>query len=96
MFVYRPALLLMGSFSEIVSATVISVAGTGALVASLNGYFLGRAKIWERLLYGIGGILLIFPGWITMLGLGMIVLAVASQIITKAAAKKLEETAIQR
>jgi TRAP-type uncharacterized transport system fused permease subunit len=85
----------MGSFGEIVFATVISIVGIVGLVAGLNGYLLTKAKIWERIVLGIGGILVAFPGWTTILGLIMIAIGAVTQIIARTAAKRLEGEAVR-
>lgn len=95
MFVYRPGLLLMDTFGGIVFATVISIVGIIALVAGLNGYLLTKAKIWERIVLGIGGILVSFPGWTTILGLIMVAVGAVTQTIARTAARRLESEAVE-
>jgi TRAP-type uncharacterized transport system fused permease subunit len=88
MFVYRPALLLMDTWGGIVLATAICTLGAIAFAAGLNGYFLTKAKIWERLSFGGGGILVVFTGWMTIVGLIMIAVPVATQIVSRIALNK--------
>jgi TRAP-type uncharacterized transport system fused permease subunit len=95
MFVYRPGLLLMDTFGGIVFATVISIVGIIGLVAGLNGYLLTKAKIWERIILGVGGILVTFPGWTTILGLIMVAVGAVTQTIARTAAKRLEGEAVR-
>jgi TRAP-type uncharacterized transport system fused permease subunit len=73
MFVYGPALLLMGSPGEILLVTVTGVAGVTALAASTMGYLRGNLVLWERILLGAGAIALIFPNLVTD-AFGLIVL----------------------
>src|ERR671918_745485 len=50
MFVFGPSLLMIGSWDRIVLTTVTAIIGVTALAASLNGFFLRRTRLWERLL----------------------------------------------
>lgn len=61
-FVYEPALLLMGSPSEILLASVSAIAGTIGLSGALQGWCLRPCALWERGLLLISGLCLIFPG----------------------------------
>ncbi|WP_295636557.1 TRAP transporter permease [uncultured Mailhella sp.] len=84
MFVYQPALLLIGSTSEVIMACVSSIVGVIGLAAGLQGYLITTAKIWERPLLFIGGLMMIYPGSYTdMLGLAMIVVVLLMQAIRR-------------
>jgi TRAP-type uncharacterized transport system fused permease subunit len=65
MFVYGPALLLMGSVTEIALVTGSGVAGVTALAASTMGFLRRDLLVWERVLLGAGAVALIFPSLIT-------------------------------
>jgi len=72
-FVYQPTLLLQGGIGEVLEAVITSLAGVIAFAASLQGYLLKEANIPQRLLLGAGGLLLIYPGWVTdLIGAGMV------------------------
>ena len=61
-FVYYPALLFQGPWTEIVRAVVTGTVGVIALAAGLEGYF--SAATWpERALFMAAALLLIDPGW---------------------------------
>jgi TRAP transporter 4TM/12TM fusion protein len=64
-FIFRPALLMVGSKEEIAFAVITSIMGTLPLAAGLEGYGLDRLGWIERVMLAIGGVLLIYPGWIT-------------------------------
>lgn len=65
MFVYGPALLLIGSPEEILAAAVTATVGTVALAMATIGFGVVRAATWERLLLLVGALLLIKPGLLT-------------------------------
>jgi TRAP transporter 4TM/12TM fusion protein len=62
MFVYGPALILVGSPLEIGIAVVTAVLGVLALASSLEGYLLINCKWWERAALFVSAFLLIKPG----------------------------------
>lgn len=77
MFIFHPSLLLIGTFSEILLATLPAIIGILFLSAGIIGYFREEIGWLGRALLIIGAILLIHPGIITDLigiGLGGIVL----------------------
>lgn len=89
MFIYRPELLLLGTAGSIVLSTVICIIGLIGLAIALNGYFLKRAKIWERLLCLGGSFLVVFPGWMTWVGLILIAISMVTQIFARKALQKI-------
>ena len=62
---------------------------TGLLVllgvtAALEGYFLKSMRWYERIVSAIGGLLLIYPGWVTdCIGLALVAAVLAVQIVGK-------------
>jgi len=74
-FVYNPALLFSGSWTEIVRALITGTVGVIALAAGLEGYFLRAATILERLLFLAAAFMLIDPGLTTDV-VGLVVLAI--------------------
>ncbi len=86
MFVYRPALLLIGSWGEIVHALVFAIAGITVLSIALEGYFLRRLSWPERLIGLASGLLLVFPNtWADTLGFGLLGVLVATQFVGRRA-----------
>ncbi|WP_230531558.1 TRAP transporter permease [Microvirga roseola] len=65
MFVYEPALLMIGDWPLIVSAMITAAAGALLLAAGLHGYLLRPAALWERALLVAAAFCLIKPGLIT-------------------------------
>jgi TRAP transporter 4TM/12TM fusion protein len=72
-FVYNPALLFSGEWTEILRAVVTGSIGVVALAASMEAYFLRTATWFERLLLFAAALLLIDPGAATdVIGLGVL------------------------
>ncbi len=65
MFVYEPALLMIGDWPTILSSCVTASAGVLFFSAGLQGYFLTHAAMWQRIALVTAGLLLIKPGIVT-------------------------------
>jgi len=74
-FVYNPALLFSGEWSEIARAVLTGTIGVIALAAGLEGYFIRSATWLERALFLASAFLLIDPG-LTTDAIGLVVLVV--------------------
>jgi len=82
MFVYGPAMVLIGSATEITIAIVTGLIGTMALAAAAQGFLLRNATWIERGILLIAALFLIKPGWITdLIGLGLLILVAGFQYI---------------
>jgi TRAP transporter 4TM/12TM fusion protein len=82
MFVYGPALILQGSWLEIVWAAVTGVVGTLALAGAVQGWGLVRAGWIERVLLLVAALSLIKPGIYTdLLGFTLLGLVVGAQLM---------------
>lgn len=80
MFVYRPALLMLGTWDQIVLAVIFALLGVALTSVALVGYALRKLTIAERLIAAVAGLALIFPARIAdIVGLGGLVLFVALQ-----------------
>jgi TRAP transporter 4TM/12TM fusion protein len=88
MFVFSPALLLMGDFVTVSMAAITATIGVTCLAGGLHSYFFfGPARWWERLMLIAAALVLIKPGWMSdLIGLGLIALIVASQLWLRPAA----------
>jgi TRAP transporter 4TM/12TM fusion protein len=72
MFVYEPALLMIGDWPTIIWSSLTAAIGVILFAAGLHGYFLTASKIWESVALACAGLLLIEPGLITdFIGAGM-------------------------
>jgi TRAP transporter 4TM/12TM fusion protein len=65
MFVYEPALLMVGDWPTIVASFVSATCGVVLFAAGLHGYLLTAASPWQRAVLIVGGALLIDPGPVT-------------------------------
>ena len=64
-FIYYPALLFQGTWTEVLVAMLTGIVGVVALAAGLEGYFLRTASWLERALFLAAALLLIDPGLVT-------------------------------
>lgn len=65
MFVYGPALMMEGSFFEIIGTIVFSIVGVYAIAASIVGYYRTELSIIQRVLLFTAGMFLVNQGFIT-------------------------------
>jgi len=81
MFVFAPALLLIGDAGSVVLAAVTATMGVTCLAGGLHEhFFFGRARSWERVLLVVAALVLITPGWRSdLIGLALIGVTLASQ-----------------
>ncbi len=80
MFVYGPAMVLVGTPIEIAFAILTGLLGTMALAAAVQGWFLKGATLIERFLLLAAALTLIKPGWETdLIGFGLLFLALIIQ-----------------
>jgi TRAP transporter 4TM/12TM fusion protein len=80
MFVYEPALLMIGTWSAIAIGFVTASIGILLFAAGLHGYLLGPAVLWHRAMLIAAGLLLIDPGLVTdLIGAGLAALVIAHQ-----------------
>jgi TRAP transporter 4TM/12TM fusion protein len=84
MFVYEPALLMIGEWPWIIWRFIAASFGIMLFAAGLHGYFITRANLWQRTALVIGGLLLVSPQTITdVLGVGMCAVVAASQLLER-------------
>ena len=84
-FILQPALLLQGTWQELVISLVTLILGMAGVAGGLAGYFFGVANIIERLLLFAGGIALVYPDlWMSVAGLAVLVIIAVEQKLRKA------------
>jgi TRAP transporter 4TM/12TM fusion protein len=89
MFVYEPALLMIGEWPKILASFATAGIGVMLFAAGLHGYLLMPATLWQRVLLAVAGLLLIDPGLMTdIIGAALTLVVVAAQFL----ARRLEET----
>ncbi len=80
MFVYEPALLMIGDWQTTVHAFVTATVGVILLSAGLFGYLLRAAAMWERALLVTAAVFLIKPGLMTdLVGIGLMLVVAGAQ-----------------
>jgi TRAP transporter 4TM/12TM fusion protein len=73
MFVYQPALLMIGDWPTILHSVATASLGCMVLAAGLHGYLLRPSKLWESALLVLAALGLIDPGWVTdLIGLAIL------------------------
>jgi TRAP transporter 4TM/12TM fusion protein len=65
LYVYSNELLLMGSWFGIVTTVLSSFVGLGCMAVTFHGYLLRPIGWPERILFLIGGLVLVYPYWLT-------------------------------
>lgn len=84
MFVFGPAMVLIGSPGDIALAIVTGMIGCMALAAAVQGYFLWHASMAERGALLVASLLLIKPGWVTdLIGLAILGIILSIQLVRK-------------
>ena len=90
MFVYEPALLMLKGWAEwdkTVLALLSASLGCICLAGGLHGYLLAIARLWERVLLVVAGVLLIAPEvYSSVVGLVLLAIVVAVQLPRRRAA----------
>lgn len=85
MFFYSPAMLLEGSWFEIVHIAISAVAGVYLLSCAVQGWFVGHAGTAIRIALLVAGLSMIAGGWLTDafgLGLAVLLMAIQKRIVT--------------
>jgi len=84
-FVFSPTLLMIkATAGTILASTCTALIGMVGLGASMIGYFVAKTTILERLLFFVGGIMLVDPGSLTdLIGAGLLAVAVSLQLMRR-------------
>ncbi len=89
MFVYQPALLMIGDWPTIIWSFVTASVGIALFAGGLHGYFLTAANYWQRALLVAGGFSLVSAGvWNDLAGLAAAVIVIGSQYLTRRRARE--------
>lgn len=93
-FALNPSLLLVCAGYEaklfrVLQILATSLIGCYSLSAALEGFLMHKNKLWETVLFAIGGFLLIMPDWVTdLIGIALIVIAFLSHLFFDRVIKK--------
>ena len=67
LYVYANELLLIGSFASIIITILSSFAGISCMAVTFHGYLFRSLNWVERILFLIGGLILVYPHWFSHL-----------------------------
>ena len=88
MFVYEPALLMIGEWPTVAWRFAVSCVGIGLLAAGLHGYLLRHMQYWERGIAIAAALLLVAPGLTTdILGFALGGALIAIQFFARGSTK---------
>jgi TRAP transporter 4TM/12TM fusion protein len=88
MFVYEPALLMIGDWPTIIWRFVAACVGIAMFAGGLHGYFITMASYWQRPLLIAGGLCLVAPEYYTdLFGIVVGTIVIASQLVERQAAR---------
>lgn len=75
-FALNPGLLMMGTFFQVIQATIPALIGSLAVAAGLRGFALERLSLPNRAIMVFGGLLMIAPGLVIgLVGLSLMLIA---------------------
>jgi TRAP transporter 4TM/12TM fusion protein len=84
MFVYQPALLMIGDWPTIALTFMTATGGILLIAAALSAYLVGPASLWQRVVMAAGGVALVWPGALSdALGLAAAVIVVGAQTLER-------------
>ena len=83
-FIYEPALLMIGTWPDILHVTLTATTGCVLLSAGLHGYLVGPANNWQRAALIAAALLLVKPGlWTDLAGGVLALLVILTQLREK-------------
>ena len=90
-FALNPAMLFVDTTAwEVILICITSLVGIFSVSAALEGYVLRNMTWWQRIIIAVGGLLLIYPGWVTdVIGLALVGIVIAMQLLADKTAKPL-------
>ncbi len=84
MFIYEPALLMIGDWPAIVQAVLTASIGILLFAGGLHGYLVSAANLWQRALLIVAGLLLIDPGLATdIIGAALALVVIGAQWMSR-------------
>jgi TRAP transporter 4TM/12TM fusion protein len=90
MFVYEPALLMIGDWPKIIWSSATAAVGVLLFAAGLHGYFLIHSRLWQSAALVVSGLLLITPGTGSdLIGIAIAAVVIVTQLLARRAASPL-------
>lgn len=88
MFVFGPALLLIGEWPNVVLSVLTASVGVICLAGGLTGYMMRHIALWQRALLLAAALVLIKPGLVTdLVGAACLAIVLVSQMLRPAAVR---------
>jgi TRAP-type uncharacterized transport system fused permease subunit len=89
MFVYEPALLMIGEWPWIIWRVVVSCIGISLLAGGLHGYYLRWMPNWQRAVAIVAAFSLVVPNiYADLFGIGLAVALITLQYFTEPETRK--------
>jgi len=96
-WIYSPELVGHGSLLNIFFAFISAAIGISGFAVSLSGFFLIPLRIYERVTFLCGALLMIHPGTITdMMGIGFFGIGIVIQHYSRLSARRRKEASIMQ
>jgi TRAP-type uncharacterized transport system fused permease subunit len=77
-------ILLKGSVSDVIWTTITAFLGIAALAGGVEGWFLKKTTLYERIMLIVAGLLLVYPiALYDIVGFGLMVLVIVLQKLRK-------------
>ena len=84
MVVYEPALMMIGSWTEVLHVSITATAGCLLLAAGLHGWLLIRTTLWEQVFLIGAALALVVPSWSAdLIGGGLAAIVILSQMVRR-------------
>lgn len=94
-WIYSPELVAHGSLPNIFLAFITAAIGISAVAVSLSGFFLIPLRIYERVIFLCGALLMIHPDIITdIIGIGFLAIGTRLQYYSRRSARRSKEASI--
>ena len=89
-FALNPAMLFIDTTAaDVILICITSVAGIFGVSAALEGYVIHPMRWYERIISAAGGLMLIYPGWVTdTIGLCLLAIVIVLQVISRKKVQK--------
>ena len=88
LILFDPVLITHTPWSHLIVAMATAISGSYFLAAGIEGWMLGKASGWQRILFLIGGLGLFVPGVTTKPAAVLLVFPILAQVASRKKAKK--------